>query len=212
MRASLIGLGVALLVAGLVLSLFSLVPIVNQRTESTDSRSNANCTVSVCFQSASLLVPQILTVSWEAGVPLGSGFGSVEIAVEDCGSTEPPANSTALGVPCGFLWGGILNASAAGSQSFLVPGGQWLIVGVFGSTGINGYNVTFSVSGSYPLVGTVLWVLGTVLILVGLALPARRRWAPYPPSVPWTAPPSPAASPPPAGPVGPGGYGPPPAP
>ena len=205
------GLGALLIVAGLLLSVLSFVPLESQRTESTASAPGWDCTVRACFETDSVLVPQIITVSWSAASPPGNPAAVTALELLDCGSTEPPANGSAGSLPCGFLWGAILNATSSGSESFLVPGGHWLILGVVGSTASTPVNVTFSVSGSLPLAGTVLWALGVILLLVGLVARPRRPYSPVVPPAPWGAPPPPAGAPPPVSP-GPWGGGPPPQP
>ncbi len=195
MRAAVVGAGAVLLGIGVVLSLWAVAPVVANQSLGSDGA--ASCSVAVCFRTDSLLGPQFLQLDWSTPSPSPSAPGllPVALAVVDCGSSAPVSDPVTGVLSCPESWDLVLNASNAGSTSFFVPGGTWIVVQ--GLLGLSHANVTVTVRATYSSAGTVLWLAGLVLLAAGTLLPGGRHGAPAPApqSVPGTPPPTAEPSP-----------------
>ena len=195
MRAEVAAAGAVLLVIGVVLSLWAVAPVVTNQSLGSDGA--ASCSVAVCFRTDSLLGPQFLQLDWSnpSPAPSAPGLSPVALAVVDCGSSAPVSDPVTGALSCPESWDLVLNASTAGSTSFFVPGGTWIVVQ--GLLGLSHANVSVTVRATYSSAGTVLWLAGLVVLAAGILLPGGRHEAPVPArkGVPETPPPTAGPSP-----------------
>jgi uncharacterized membrane protein len=187
MRLGLVIVGVILLVIGAVL-LF--VPVVPQANETVSTSSTLPYDIfSVGGFSLTGSIP--ISVSWT------SSSGAVEVVAAACSSCSSQNASSVSGVT--------IQNGTSGSFSLSQPDGGEVLVGAIGSMS-SPTNVTFKITTALTTVGSILVIVGIVVLILGAVLKSGKAKAaaaaapmsPMMPSPPMIQPPAPTPGAPPA--------------
>lgn len=139
-------LGVAILLVGVLVAVVPLVPVPSGNK--TVGEGNF-----AYFQVNSLLLPQQLAITWSASKP-------VEIWVEDCGSSEPAADSLE---PCHSPVRGPDHENGTGGVlGFSANNGDWVAIGT------DGTNASISLKTTDAQGALGAFVLAATLIFLGI--------------------------------------------
>ena len=178
MRKGILIVGVVLAVIGAVL-LF--IPVTPQASQSIDSNSATPFTL---FQVSGFSITGSIavSVSWTANT-------TVTMAAVTCSAACAGGNASSIA-------GLALQSGTSGSFTLGQPNGGYVLVGIFSSgSGSPPAHATLNVTTAQSTVGSIVLILGIVLLIVGVVLKSKSKMAPAPAEPMMTSPEMPPAEP-----------------
>jgi uncharacterized membrane protein len=174
MRTGLFIVGVILLILGAVLIAVPLIPSSSSFTAYNGSTS----TIPFNIYTASPLIPTSAHLSWTS--PTNTSFEAWTCSNAVTSSELQNVSTQAeFNAKCGTTTVVANTSGTSGSYSFTIPGGGSLVYTAFsfGGTGSTAPSVSTTLTGTEPLAGLALVILGVILLILGVALKSKKQKA-----------------------------------
>lgn len=156
MRVGLVIVGVILLIIGAVLLFVPVVPQGNETVSTASSTPYAVFSVGGFSLTGSIPV----SISWTS-----SSGAAVEVVSAACSSCST-SNATSIS-------GITIQNGSSGSFSLSQPDGGSVLVGAIGSSG-SPTNVTFKITTALTTVGSILVIVGIIVLILGAVLKSGK--------------------------------------